>query len=81
MVGEISIPRFGKALKPVVERYGLEHTHRAMQRYATENAGRPRDPAWFAQRVVEYLDQNLVGPHGELTPDALRIYRGGPPRG
>lgn len=69
-VGPIAVPRFGKAVKPMVDQYGWERTRAAMLAYI-ELTDRTRKVEWFVGDAVKWValgEMPLVDPEtGNLT--------------
>lgn len=55
-VGHISVGHFGKALKPVVEKYGWPDTRSALLTYIELNEGKTRKVEWMANDAVRWID-------------------------
>lgn len=55
-VGHITPAHFGKALKPMVDRYGWPDTKAAIETYIEMNEGKPRNPEWLVKEAVRWIE-------------------------
>jgi hypothetical protein len=80
-VGSFPHGRIGKALKPVVDRYGWPETEAGLRDYvAAPPNGRGRRPEFFAEESGTWVigaREKLVTASGEPTPRAMRIMGAG----
>ena len=56
-VGSVGYARFGKALKPFVDKYGWERTRTALESYVEENTGKSLRVEWFAAEAVTRIEK------------------------
>lgn len=79
-VGPITPPRFGRAMKPVVLKYGWPEAKSALLTYIELNEGRTRKVEWFAGDAVRWVNlakMPCVDPvTRELTEKGRMAYNG-----
>lgn len=61
-VGTTSFPRFGAALKDLVDKHGWERVFTALQGYVKQghDTGKTIKPEWFAAEAMRWLDPSVV---------------------
>lgn len=77
-VGLISIPQFGKMLKPVVDTYGWEVTFAGLQEYVADRkrANKPARVDWFVSSATQWIQDSqepTTDEYGDLTEKGKRI--------
>ncbi len=79
-VGPIAPARFGKSLKPVVDKYGWPEAKAALECYIEMNEGKTRKVEWFADDFVRWdglAKMPCVDPEtSELTEKGRMAYYG-----
>lgn len=77
-VGVVSIPQFGKAIKPVVDTYGWEATFAGLQEYVGDRkrSNKPARLEWFVGESTQWIQsakEPTTDEYGDLTEKGKRI--------